>query len=224
MTQWAPPSVLFRDSRFVVIDKPVGLPVHPGPSGSASVEDWFPLWRRGKAGPWLVHRLDADTAGCLVIALRKSALVAAQQIFASGQARKTYWAVVHGVPSQSEGVIDHSLGRRDSPQGWRIVVDPAGATAVTAWRVLGSDGRRSWLELVPRTGRTHQLRVHCSAIGHPMIGDARYGGGDGPLHLVSRAIRLDLDPGLDAVVDPPQMLRPAFRACGWQACGWQGDA
>lgn len=215
MTQGAPPTVLFRDSRVVIIDKPAGIPVHPGPSRRSSVEDWFPLWRRGKDGPWLAHRLDADTAGCLVIALRKSVLIAAQRIFASGHAHKTYWAIVHGVPDQQAGVIDLPLARRDSPQGWRIVPDPTGMVAITDWRVLGSDGRRSWLALTPQTGRTHQLRVHCSAMGHPILGDARYSGGKGLLHLVSRSIRLDLEPTVEAVADPPLALRSAFRACGW---------
>ena len=90
------PSILFQDQRFVVLDKPAGLPVHAGPSGGRSVEDWFPLLSRRKDGPWLAHRLDADTAGCLVIALRRAALLAAQAAFASGGVRKTYWAVVAG--------------------------------------------------------------------------------------------------------------------------------
>ncbi len=87
------PPILFRDQRFVVLDKPAGLPVHAGPRGGASVEDWFPALSRRKDGPWLVHRLDADTAGCLIVALRYSALRAAQAEFAAGRAHKIYWAV-----------------------------------------------------------------------------------------------------------------------------------
>ena len=83
------PPILFRDERFVVLDKPAGLPVHPGPRGGSSVEDFFPELSRRKSGPWLVHRLDADTSGCLVVALRRAALVAAQAEFAAGRARKT---------------------------------------------------------------------------------------------------------------------------------------
>src|SRR6185437_5112995 len=86
--------ILFRDARFVVLDKPAGLPVHAGPRGGASVEDAFPALSRRKDGPWLAHRLDADTAGCLVVALRRAALHAAQAAFAAGLAEKTYWAVV----------------------------------------------------------------------------------------------------------------------------------
>ncbi|HEY1412694.1 MAG TPA: pseudouridine synthase, partial [Rhodopila sp.] len=81
-------NILFQDQRFVVLDKPAGLPVHGGPSGGRSVEDWFSQLSRRKDGPWLVHRLDADTAGCLVVALRRAALIEAQALFASGGARK----------------------------------------------------------------------------------------------------------------------------------------
>ena len=91
------PVILFQDRRFVVLDKPAGLAVHAGPSGGRSVEDWFPLLSRRKEGPWLAHRLDADTAGCLVIALRRAALLSAQACSRTGRVRKVYWAVVRGV-------------------------------------------------------------------------------------------------------------------------------
>ena len=117
------PPMLFRDDRFVVLDKPPGLPVHPGPRGGPTVEDWFPLLSRRKVGPWLVHRLDADTSGCLVVALRRAALVAAQAEFAAGRARKTYWAVVRGVPQAASGTIDAPLRRQNSaPAGaWSAI-------------------------------------------------------------------------------------------------------
>ncbi len=97
---------LFRDARFVVLDKPAGLKVHAGPGGGPSVEDGFAALSRRRDGPWLVHRLDADTAGCLVVALRKAALVAAQAEFAGGRAVKTYWAVVVGGPAGEILAID----------------------------------------------------------------------------------------------------------------------
>ena len=112
--------------RFVVLDKPVGLPVHPGPRGGASVEDWFPPLSLAQEGPWLAHRLDADTSGCLLVALRRSALLAAQAEFAAGRVRKTYWAVVRGTPWVTHGTIDAPLAKRSTRGGWRMVVDPAG--------------------------------------------------------------------------------------------------
>ena len=91
------PPILFQDDRFVVLDKPAGLPVHPGPRGGPSVEDWFPLLSRRSQGPWLAHRLDADTSGCLLVALRRPALLAAQAEFAAGRVRKAYWAIVRSL-------------------------------------------------------------------------------------------------------------------------------
>ncbi|WP_291423727.1 pseudouridine synthase, partial [Acidocella sp.] len=106
-----PPGVLYRDRRFIIVDKPAGLPVHAGRAGGPSVEDFFPQWRLGRDGPWLAHRLDQDTAGCLVVALKKSALLAAQACFAGGGAQKTYWAVVRGVPEVMEGVVELPLAK-----------------------------------------------------------------------------------------------------------------
>ncbi len=212
-------NILFQDQRFVVLDKPAGLPVHPGPSGGPSLEDDLGKLSRRKDGPWLVHRLDADTAGCLVIALRKTPLVAAQALFAAGQARKTYWAVVQGTIKGDTGTIDAPLQRVTNSNGWRMKVDPtAGQPAVTSWKVLGRGENITWLQLRPRTGRTHQVRVHCSLLGTPILGDERYGaapGGD--LHLLSRAIHLPLDPPVDAVAAPPPHMLGALVKCGFRA-------
>ncbi|MBN8872914.1 MAG: RNA pseudouridine synthase [Rhodospirillales bacterium] len=213
------PPILFQDPRFVVLDKPAGLPVHPGPRGGANVEDWFPLLSRRKDGPWLAHRLDADTAGCLVVALRRAALIAAQQEFAAGRAGKTYWAVVRGRPAQDRGTVDAPLQRISTQAGWRMQVDPAGQAAVTDWRLRGVGDGIAWLELHPHTGRTHQVRVHCATLGCPVLGDPVYGGGPGPLHLLARAIHLRLDPPVAATAPPPAHMRAALAACGWSAAG-----
>ena len=211
------PPILFRDDRFVVLDKPSGLPVHPGPRGGPSVEDWFPLLSRRRDGPWLAHRLDADTSGCLVIALRHAALLAAQAQFAAGHAHKTYWAVVGGVPpTENTGTIEAALERRTGPDGWRMVPDPSGKPAVTDWQIRGRADGIAWLELTPRTGRTHQVRAHCALLGAPVLGDPIYGGGPGTLHLLARAITLDLDPKLTATAPPPPHMRAALSSCGWK--------
>ena len=208
------PPILFRDARFVVLDKPFGLPVHSGPRGGASVEDWFPLLSSRRQGPWLAHRLDADTSGCLLVALRRPALLTAQAEFAAGRVRKTYWAVVRGAPSATHGTIDAPLAKRSTRGGWRMVVDPAGKPAITDWRMLGQDGPLTWLELSPRTGRTHQVRVHCADLGCPVVGDTTYGGGPGRLHLLARGIALDLEPPVAATAPVPQHMRDALLRFG----------
>ena len=192
------PEILFRNPQFAILNKPAGLPVHPGPRGGASVEDCFPALSRRRNGPWLAHRLDADTSGCLLIALRKSALLEAQAAFASGRVEKTYWAVVRGRPAADRGVVSARLLKRNTADGWRIAVDPNGQESETAWRLRGSDGRMSWLELHPRTGRTHQIRVHCAHLGCPVLGDPVYGDGGGRLMLLSRALRLSDEVGAEA--------------------------
>lgn len=207
--------ILFQDSRFVVLNKPSGLPVHPGPRGGPSVEDVFPRLSRRREGPWLAHRLDADTSGCLVVALRRSALVTAQAAFAEGRVRKTYWAVVRGGPEAEAGVVEAKLLRRTGPDGWRMVVDDGGQPAATDWRVRGRGEGIAWLELHPRTGRTHQVRVHCAYLGCPLLGDPVYGGGRGTLHLLARAIELPLDPPIRAEAPVPPHMRTAMAACGW---------
>jgi tRNA pseudouridine32 synthase/23S rRNA pseudouridine746 synthase len=211
-------NILFQDQRFVVLDKPAGLPVHAGPSGGRSVEDWFPLLSRRKDGPWLVHRLDADTAGCLVVALRRAALIEAQALFASGGARKVYWSVVRGDIPGDEGTVSAKLRRVSGPAGWRMVVDPAaGQEAVTDWRVLGRADGLTWMEMRPRTGRTHQIRVHCSVLGAAIVGDERYGVVGGGLHLLSRAIHLPLDAPIGAVAPPPAHMLAALQRCGFRS-------
>jgi len=213
------PEILFRDARFVVLNKPAGLAVHPGPRGGRSVEDFFPLLSRRRDGPWLAHRLDADTAGCLLIALRKAALVAAQAEFAAGRVGKTYWAVVHGGPAAEAGTVEAPLRRVSGPVGWRMRIDSGGQRAVTDWRILGRGAGLAWLELAPRTGRTHQVRAHCAALGCPILGDPVYGpdARSGQLHLLARALHLALDPPVVATAEPPGHMRAALADCGYRS-------
>ena len=213
----AAPVRLFEDQRFVVLDKPAGLAVHGGPRGGASVEDWFPALSRRRDGPWLVHRLDADTAGCLVIALRRAALHAAQAAFAGGLAEKVYWAVVRGGPVGESGVVEAPLLKQSSRAGWRMVVDEAGQAARTGWVVRGRGEGMAWLELRPATGRTHQVRVHCAVLGCPLVGDPVYGDGQARLHLLARSIALPLEPPVAAVAPVPEHMWAAMEACGWRA-------
>ena len=99
-----------------------------------------------------------------------------------------------------------------------MVVDPAGQAALTEWRVLGEADGLTWLELRPRTGRTHQIRVHCAHLGCPILGDARYGGGEGAaMHLLARSVAIPLEPPVGATAPPPEHMRAALSACGWGA-------
>jgi RluA family pseudouridine synthase len=204
--------VLYRDESLLVLNKPAGLPVHAGPGGGTSLEDLLPALRLGaRQDPALVHRLDRDTSGCLILARRRSALRRLNAQFAAGAIGKTYWAVVSGAPSQESGRIDLPLAKRSDRTGWRMAVDPAGRPARTDYRVLGTRGGESWLELTPRTGRTHQIRVHLAAIGCPILGDPAYapaGTSDGPMMLHARAVVVPQDGHPPLTVTAP--LPPTF--------------
>ncbi len=216
--------LLYRDGLVLVIDKPAGVAVHPGPGGGPNLESGFAALRFGLPHPpALAHRLDRDTSGCLVLGRHPKALRRLGRLFAEGKVEKVYWAVVDGRPPQNQGRIETGLKKLSRAGGWRIVVDPEGRHAVTDYRVLGLADGRAWLELRPRTGRTHQVRVHCAALGCPVAGDPVYGragggpggGGKNPLQLLARAIRLPLYPARPPIAAsapvPPHMLAALAR-------------
>ena len=209
--------VLYRDGLMLVIDKPAGIAVHQGPGGGPHLEHWFSLLRFGlPRPPALAHRLDRDTSGCLVLGRHPKALRQLGRLFAEGKVEKIYWAVVAGVPDPPAGRIETGLRKETRGTGWKMVVDPAGQLAVTEYRVLGAHDGRAWLDLRPRTGRTHQVRVHCAVLGCPIIGDIAYGGpGQVPLHLHARAISVPLYPTKPPVAItapvPPHMLAALTR-------------
>src|SRR5215471_12743725 len=214
--------VLYRDGLILVIDKPAGIAVHPGPGGGPDLESWFDELRFGlPRPPALAHRLDRDTSGCLVLGRHPKALRRLGALFASGQVKKTYWAVVEGQPSGAEGRIETGLKKRSRSSGWRMIVDPAGQRAVTDYRIRGTANGRAWLELQPRTGRTHQLRVHCAELGCPVVGDPVYGRGAGgdSLMLYARSIALPLYPArspLEVTAPVPLHMLAALRSLGYE--------
>lgn len=216
LPDWMAARILHQDAEVLLLDKPAGLPVHPGPRGGASLEDWLPALRQGKRHlPRPAHRLDTDTAGCLALGRTKPAIAALNRLFAEGRTSKTYWAVLSAPPPAEEGVCEAPLLKRSSKaEGWRMFVDPAGLPARTEWRVMGRDGARTAVELTPRTGRTHQLRLHMSHLGCPIVGDGFYGGGPGRLHLLARALVLPLDPERRATAPIPDHMREALARCG----------
>ncbi|MCT6879288.1 MAG: RluA family pseudouridine synthase [Commensalibacter sp.] len=207
--------ILFRNSHFVIINKPAGIPVHPNRNHQKSIEDFLPLLSRRKDGPWLAHRLDQDTAGCLLIALRKQALIEAQKCFSQGKVTKIYWAIVQGKPKQDRGIIENFLSKQyNDNKKWFIKTSPTtGQKAITTWRVLGSNENISCLELYLHTGRTHQARVHCASLGCRIIGDNIYGASDHhSLQLFNRYISLPLDPVIETTATPPKHMVTFLKA------------
>lgn len=216
--------VLYRDADVIVIDKPPGLAVHAAGRITDHLELYLPaLAEDGEPPPRLAHRLDRDTAGCLILGRTDWALKRLGRMFSRGEIAKTYWAVCEGVPDPADGVIDLPLLKLVVPGSWNIVTHPDGQPAVTAYRTLGTGGGRAWLELAPRTGRTHQIRVHCAAIGCPLTGEPYYGPErrpPGSLHLLARSVAFRLGPDRPAVTAVAPVT--AHMAAALAACGWPG--
>ncbi len=149
--------LLFRDGLVLILDKPAGIPVHAGPGGGENLEQHFAHLRFGLPHPpALAHRLDRDTSGCLVLGRHRKALSRLGKMFQGGRVEKTYWAVAEGIPAEPAGRIDLPLAKLTPKSGWKMVVDrDKGQSAVTDYRVLGTAGGCAWIELHPRTGRTH---------------------------------------------------------------------
>lgn len=227
--------VLHLDADLLVIDKPAGLPVHAGTKVQQHLEELLGLVRFGAAeAPRLAHRLDKDTSGCLVLGRTPEALRVLGRLFAGGKVGKVYWAVTLGIPAEPRGRIDLPLLKVAGPTGAMAEVRPEGKPAVTEYEVLGTAtgpvGAIAWLALRPRTGRTHQLRAHCRALGTPILGDPIYGPERPPpcpLHLHARAVSLALGSGtapLSVEAPLPAHMAATFAAAGWKVGQREGDA
>ena len=223
--------VLWQDDHLIVLNKPAGLPTQGGPGIARHLDGMLAALATGAGGkPRLVHRLDRDTSGVLVVARTPGVAAKLAAAFRTRAVEKTYWAVVVGRPVPVEGRIDLPLVRHDpGPGGARVAAAERGeaeaARAVTDYRTLDHAGRKlAWLELAPLTGRTHQLRVHCAAIGAPILGDAAYGAAPVEglsllLHLHARRLLLPHPAGgtLAVEADLPPHMAATFRALGFTA-------
>lgn len=206
--------LIYRDGLMLILNKPGGLPVHAGPKGGENMEQYFDHLRFGLPRvPHLAHRLDRDTSGCLVLGRHAKALRKLGKLFQGGRIDKTYWAVVAGTPAEQQGTINKPLEKFKTQKGWTMRVSDTGQPSVTEYTVMGQKDGKTWLELTPKTGRTHQLRVHCKAMGWPILGDWLYGdensGTTPPLYLHARSITVPLYPKKDpitAVAEPPEHL------------------
>lgn len=186
--------ILYEDDDCVVINKPLGILTHSkgAYNPEATVATWLRSRLEGLAGEraGIVHRLDRATSGVMICAKNAAALSWLQKQFSQRRVKKTYLAVISGQLPHAEAVIDMPIERNPKhPQTFRVGTN--GKAAVTAYTVLASTPTASLVELRPTTGRTHQLRVHLSHLGHPIIGDTLYGGKTGE-RLYLHAIRLEI--------------------------------
>ena len=241
-------AVLYSDAHLVAIDKPPGLPTQGGTGQTRHVDGLAAALADGGEAPRLVHRLDKDTSGVLLLARTRAMAKALTEAFRHRETRKIYWAACAGVPSPRMGTVRYGLvkapghGRGGENEKMRTVhpreveSTPGAQRATTDYAVLDALGTRAaWLALVPVTGRTHQLRAHMAAMGHPIAGDGKYGGsgqenlGDGwgaglgsavsrKLHLHARSLSI-AHPATGSRLDIVAPL-PDHMARTWELMGW----
>ena len=227
--------VIHRDRAAIVLNKEPGLATQGGSGTREHVDlllDAFTVPLPGSEKtvprPRLVHRLDKDTSGVLLIAATPGSAAFFSKRFSGRSARKIYWALVVGVPDIEDGLIDLPLAKQPGTGGEKMFVDQSdsGMPARTRYRVIDIAGNRAaWVELQPLTGRTHQLRVHMAAIGHPIVGDGKYGGPEAfltgsisrKMHLHARRLIIEHPDGvpLDATAELPEHMANSMQQLGF---------
>lgn len=228
-TEFAQGLVIHKDDAALVINKPAGLATQGGTKTETHVDGFLDaLCYELDNRPKLVHRLDKDTSGVLLLARTARSAGHFAKAFSSRTARKVYWALVVGVPAIEDGFIDLPIGKQPGSGGEKMHVDEKdGASARTRYRIVERAGNTcAWVELQPYTGRTHQLRVHMAAIGHPIVGDGKYGGKDAfltgtisrKMHLHARRLRIDHPKGhqIDVRADLPSHMSDSFADLGFE--------
>jgi 23S rRNA pseudouridine955/2504/2580 synthase len=221
--------VIYEDPNAFVLNKPPGLATQGGTKTTNHLDRLLDgLADEAGNRPKLVHRLDKDTSGALLVASTARAAAFFSKSFSGRTAKKVYWALVMGVPSADEGMIDAPLAKQPGTGGEKMHIDEEhGQPAKTRWRVVDRAGNRAaWVELQPLTGRTHQLRAHMAAIGHPIIGDGKYGGADAfltggisrKLHLHARRLKIDSPAGgkIDVTADLPDHMEQSLETLGFE--------
>jgi 23S rRNA pseudouridine955/2504/2580 synthase len=225
---------LYEDADVLVLNKPMGLAVQGGSGTVRHVDGMLEALRDAHGQrPRLVHRLDKDTSGCLLIAKTRFAAAALAKTFRSRSARKIYWALVAGVPKPRQGRISTYLAKeeREEDSFMRIAQhgDEGASHAVTYYAVVETAGPAlAWVSLKPVTGRTHQLRAHMAHVGHPIVGDAKYfarenwelpGGMQNRLHLLARRIAVPHPRGgvIDVTAPLPPHMQQSWNLLGLDA-------
>ena len=219
--------VIYEDTNAFVLNKPPGLATQGGTKTHQHLDRLLDGLADEAGRPKLVHRLDKDTSGALLVARSARSAGHFAKAFSGRTARKIYWALVVGVPDRDEGVIDAPLAKQPGTGGEKMhISEEHGLPAKTRWRVIDRAGNRAaWVELQPLTGRTHQLRAHMASIGHPIVGDAKYGGAEAfltggisrKLHLHARRIRIDGPDGgkIDVTADLPPHFAESLAMLGF---------
>jgi 23S rRNA pseudouridine955/2504/2580 synthase len=219
--------VIFEDQNAFVLNKPPGLATQGGTKTTKHLDRLLDGLGDERGRPKLVHRLDKDTSGALLVARTARSAGHFSKAFAGRTARKVYWALVVGVPSPEEGMIDAPLAKQPGSGGEKMQIDVEhGLPAKTRWRQIDRAGNRAaWVELQPLTGRTHQLRAHMAALGHPIVGDAKYGGPEAfltggvsrKLHLHARRLRIDSPDGgaIDVSAELPAHFAESLTMLGF---------
>jgi 23S rRNA pseudouridine955/2504/2580 synthase len=225
---------LHEDDDVLVLNKPMGLAVQGGSGMTRHVDGMLEVLRdREGQRPRLVHRLDRDTAGCLLVAKTRFAAAALAKTFRSRSARKIYWALVAGVPRPRQGRISTFLAKEEREEESRMRIaqhgDEGASHAVTYYAVVETAGAKlAWLSLKPVTGRTHQLRAHMAHIGHAIVGDPKYfdiqnwelpGGLQNRLHLLARRIAVPHPRGgtIDITAPLPPHMQQSWNLLGFDA-------